>query len=355
MAFGRDKQIIVGALVLAGLGALVWKQMKQDEAKGTLAPAKVELPSFSVPDDVDKLSITHGDKPEVVLEKKGDKWVVTKPVSAPANQQNVKSAVDNLKEIKIKEVIAPQADDALKKQYELDGAKALHVVAWKGADKKADATFGKSGSRGELTMVEGKPAIYGATGYSSFVFAREVKGWRDTEIFKFDDANATQVTLENKNGSFSFTKGDKWAATAGKEKPTALERFNEEKLKDMLRTMKALNAEDFGDGKPAADTGLDAPEATVIVQLKDNAGKYVLKLGKVSSGSSRYAQKEGDATIFVIGSWVADWLVADTSKFQFPADAGAKDAAAADLKMPPGMGAMPGMPGMPAMPSPHEH
>src|SRR4051812_35400530 len=106
MALSRDKQILIGVVALAGLGGLVYRQVKVDAQKGTTAAVSADLPTISASDDVDKLSITNGDKPEVVLEKKGDKWFVTKPVNAPANQQNVKSVLDNLKELKAKETIA---------------------------------------------------------------------------------------------------------------------------------------------------------------------------------------------------------------------------------------------------------
>ena len=64
-------------------------------------------------------------------------------------------------------------------------------------------------------------------------------------------------------------------------------------------------------------------EDTQAQCLKDNAGKYVLKVGKTQSGTARYAQKDGNDTIYVIPSWAADWAIADVTKFQKPADAGA--------------------------------
>ena len=41
-----------------------------------------------------------------------------------------------------------------------------------------------------MMMTGDNPAIYAAKGYSSYLYAREVKAWRDTEIFKFEDGNA---------------------------------------------------------------------------------------------------------------------------------------------------------------------
>ena len=333
----RSTQIWIGVVVLAALAGGVYKVAKDDQAKGTATTTSAELPELKV-DDVDKISIQNADKAEVVLEKKGENtWVLVKPVEAPANQTNVKSLIDNLKELKAKESIVAEPTDEVKKEYQFEPSKAVHVVAYKGGEKKLDMQFGKSGARGQMAMVEGKPGIYAVTGYSSYLYTRETKGWRDGEIFKFDDANATQMTIEGKHGTLSFTKGDdKWAGT---HKGQAIARFDEDKVKDALRAFKSLNAVDFGDAKTAADTGLDAPEATVTIQLKDGAGKYVLKVGKTSSGTSRYAQKEGNDTVYVIPQYTADWALGEVSKFQKSADAGAdkKDTAIKPV----------GMPGMP--------
>lgn len=340
----RDKGIIVGLVVLIGLGALVWQQSKKDQALGSAEKATADLPEIKGPDDVDKISITNADKGEVVLEKQGDKWMVTKPLTALANQSNVKSLLDNLKELKAKEVVASQPDDAVKKEYNLDAAHAVHLVAWKGADKKVDDWFGKSGGRGEMVMKDGNPSIFAASGYSGYLYSRELKDWREREIFKFDDANANQLTIENAHGAFSFTKGDKWAGTF---KGQPIDRFDEEKTKDAIRALKFLSAEDFADGKTPSDTGLDKPEATISVSLKDNAGKYTLKVGKVSGGTSHYAQKDGEATVYIIGASAADWAEAEVSKFQKSLDGGAPKDGGAKTAMPGAPGMPPGMPGMP--------
>ncbi len=355
----RSTQLWIGVVVLAALGGAVYKVSKDDATKGSsTTTTSADLPEIKGSDDIDKISITNADKGETVLEKKGTgpdaKWEVTKPVVAPANQSNVKQLLDNMKELKAKEVISAAPSEDQKKEFQFEKDKPVHVVAWKGADKKVDESFGKSGARGQMVMVEGKPGIYVASGYSSYLYARELKGWRDTEIFKFDDANANQLTITNKSGTLSFTKGDKWAGTF-KDKPIA--DLDEEKVKDAIRAFKALNAEDFGDGKSGAETGLDSPDGTLTISLKDNAGKYVLKVGKVSTGTSRYAQKDGDATIYTIPQYAADWALSEPIKFQKAKDAGAPDGGKAGgggggptpMQMPAGMQMPHGMP------DPHGH
>lgn len=323
------QKIGAGLVVLAVLGYGAWASFKKDQQTGTATKdKKVEMPEIKGSDDLDKLVITNADKGEVVLEKKGEpgKWEVTKPVQSAANQGNVKSLLDNLKELKASEQIEANVTDDIKKTYQLDPAKAVHVVGYKGAEKKVDDTFGKSGGRGQVVMVEGKPGVYIASGYSSYLYTREVKNWRENEVLKFDDANATSLTIDKKGAILAFTKGDKdWSGTY-KGQPIA--DLEQDKVKDALRALKTLTADDFGDGKSAADTGLDAPESTVTVTLKGDGGadKLVLKVGKTSSGQSHYAQKEGDPTIYVISSYASDWATAEPTKFEKAKDAGAKDA-----------------------------
>ena len=335
----REKLIGLGVVVLGLLGILVYKQVKKDESLGAPMASAKDFPTISAPEDIDKLSITNGEKGEVVLDRVPDskgaptdgggpamKWVLTKPVAAEANQQAVKDVVSNLKELKVDELVPFKLDDDVRKAKQLDPAHAVHVVAWKGGDKKVDEVFGKSGTAGQLMMVNDKPdKVWAAKGYSAYLYTKEPKDFRFKEILKFDDTGASQVTISNAHGTFSFTKGDNWVGTLDK-KPLA--RFDQEKVKDMLRAYKSLSAEDFGDGKTLADTGLDKPEATVSIQLKDGAGSYTLDVGKVSNGTNRWAKRGNDDAIYQITSYASEWATSDRSKYEMAADGGAPDSGA---------------------------
>jgi hypothetical protein len=336
----REKLIIVGLVVLGLLGGLVYRQSKKDDALGAPVVAAAEFPAVDAPEDVDKLSITNGDKPEVVLEKVPDPggapvdggpatmWTLTKPVKADANQQTVTDLLANLRSLKVDSRVNLKLDDDVRKDKQLDAAHAVHVVAWKGTDKKADDLFGKSGAAGNLVVAASKPdAVYAVKGYSSYLYAKEAKDFRKKDILKFEDAVVTQVTVTNAHGALAFSKsdktGDKWTGTVG-GKP--IPHFDEEKVKSLLTALKALNAEDFGDGKSLADTGLDKPEGILTIHLKDGGKPVELLVGNVSTGTNRWVKRADDDTIYQITSYASDWATADTSKFQAAADAGAPDA-----------------------------
>ena len=115
-------KIGIAVLVLAGLSGLAYTQQQKDAKMGTDKAASENMPEIKLtaPDEINKLSLTNGEKGEVVLVKSGDKWMVEKPVKAPANQANVKSLLDNMKEIEASELIASESTDDIKKSYELN-------------------------------------------------------------------------------------------------------------------------------------------------------------------------------------------------------------------------------------------
>ena len=332
----RDKLIILGVLVLGLLGFFVYRQNQKDEALGHPSLAAKDFPTISISDEVDKISIVNGDKGEIVLERVPDPkgtatadggtasiWQLTKPLVAQANQQTVKDLLNNLKDLKVDSQVNLKLDDEVRKDKQLDASKGVHVTAWKGGDKKIDETFGKSGTGGQLIVVADKPdVVWAAKGYSAYLYTKEAKDFRNKEIFKFDDGNAAQVTIVNSHGTLSFTKGDKWAGSLDKN---AITRFDEGKVKDLLKAYKGLNADDFGDGKSVADTGLDKPEATITIQLADNAAKYTLLVGKTSTGSSRWAKRAEDDQVFQITNFAAEWATSDVNKYQASVDGGAGD------------------------------
>lgn len=344
MAMSRDKLILIGAVVLGLLGVLVYRQMKQDDALGAPSTVAVVFPTIDAPDDIDKISITNGDKGEITLEKVVDpkgtdtdagpatKWVLTTPLRADASQQAVKDLVANLKDLKVDSQVNLRLDDDVKKDKQLDPAHALHLIAWKDGAKKVDESFGKSGAAGQLVVVTDKPgAVWAAKGYSSYLYTKEAKDFRDKEIFHFDDANVTAVDIVNSHGTLDFAKSDsKWTGTHGKR---PIERLDPEKVKDMLRAYKSLTADDFGDGKSLADTGLDKPDAVATFTTKgDDATTHTLSVGKVSVGTNRWAKRSDDDTVLQISSYAADWVTSDVSKYQSALDAGAGDAGVTKTK-----------------------
>lgn len=334
-----DVKLYVAVGVLAVLGGALYMTNKKEaeEAKAyTLSGRSAELPKIEVAEaDVGKIDKITLHKPgkdgaaatDVTLVKKGEEWRLEQPVDAVANQANVKSLLDNLKSLKVSEQI--DSDKGSYEKYKVSDALALHVVFSKAGAPVLDAYFGENGGRGQMTRIGGKDGVFAVKGYSDYLYSRDVKGWRDLSLFKFEEGDVTSAEITNEHGQFSFVKeGSEWT---GKFKPAKgeakkIENFDSAKVLDLIRAYRMLNADNFADkAKTEADVGLNQPVATLTFTLKDGAKREV-KLGATAEGTSRWAKVTGKEDIVSLSSWAADWGTAEPKKFQKEEK---KDAAAA--------------------------
>ncbi len=324
--------VALGALALGGV--LVFQQTKKEqsvEQAHSLAAAQGQLPELALEEEVTKTIDTvelhvppekkedgSGEAIDVVLKKQGDdQWVLDKPMSYPANLNNVTSLLKNLTSLKLVEQVS-QRTDAYDK-WGLAGDDALHAVFKKGDEVLLDAYFGNNGSRGQMTRLGNQDGVFAVSGFSRYLYARDVTNWRDKALFKFDDKDVEHVVVDNESGRFEFTRdGSSWK---GLLKGKAIERFKASKVDDLLRAFKALNANGFGDDKKAQDVGLgEKALATVTITMKDGGQSYALKVGDTAEGSSRWVQVGGKDDLFSISSWAADWATAEPTKFQEKAE-----------------------------------
>jgi hypothetical protein len=361
MAMNTETKLYVALGVLGVLGGSLYLQNKKDaenSASHTLSGQAAALPKIEIKDDdikaIDKIVLNKagedgGAPVDIELAKTGEDWKLTKPIEAKANQANVKSLLDNLKTLKVSEQI--DASTSAYAKYGVSDDKGLHAVFSKGNGVVLDARFGENGGRGQMTRISGKDGVFAVKGYSSYLYARDVKGWRDLTLFKFEEGDVNAATIHNEHGTFSFTKeGESWKGKFEKPKGTAeaIKDFDDSKVKDFVRAYKGLNADGFAEkGKTTADVGLDKPLATVQFTLKDGAKRDV-SVGATAEGSSRWVKASGSDDIWSISSWAADWAMAEEKKFQKEKKDDKKDSKA-EAGGPPG-----GMPhGMPPGMSPH--
>jgi Domain of unknown function (DUF4340) len=329
MAMNTETKLYVALGVLGVLGGGLYLQSKKEAetaAKYSLSGQAAAMPKIDIKEDdvkaIDKIVLSKagedgGAPVDIELTKSGEDWKLTKPVDAKANQANVKSLLDNLKSLKVTETI-DGATSAYAK-YGVSDDKGLHAVFSKGGTVVLDARFGENGGRGQMTRIAGKDGVYAVKGYSSYLYARDAKGWRDLGLFKFEEGDVTAATIQNEHGEFTFTKdGEAWKGKFAKPKGTAeaLKDFDDAKVKDFVRAYKTLNADGFADkGKTPADVGLEKPVATIQMTLKDGAKRDVA-VGSNAEGSSRWVKVTGSDDIWSISSWAADWAVAEPKKFQ---------------------------------------
>lgn len=325
----QQKKLYVTAALLVAAGGLlvVQRQGKQADASShSAAGLAAKLPKLELTEEkvatINKITLSKPAKDgaarvEIVLKKSGDEaWVIDKPMASQANASNVKSLLDNLPKLKLNEEISTATDDY--DRWGVSDDKALKATFFAGEATVFDVLFGENGSRGQMTRLVGTDGVFAVKGFSKWLYERDVKGWRDKSMFKFDEKEVVKVSIENEHGHYAFEKnGVSWKGQfADKGALVGIKDFAPSKVDDLLRSYKTLSAIDFGDGKQPADTGLDKPSATVRIELVGGKALHELKLGGTAEGSNRWALTNGSEQVFAISSWSADWATAEVSKFQ---------------------------------------
>ena len=335
------------AVLLVGGALPLWQLSKQKqvakpfaaEALPNLVLAKgdgdgITRIELSRPDDNDKSQLR-----TITIEKRGPDWNLTFPLQTRASTSKVEALVNNLRNLHVWEVFHPGND--WYEQYDLTDAKALHIVAWKGAKKVSDLYCGKSSTHGQFVRIPGRDGIFslvngGPEGYQGFLYTRALRSWRETSIFKFDEADAVEVEITNTSGVLRFSQGgDNWTGWFAKRrangniasgKPIG-EDFDEGKVWELLRAYRSLEADDFGEERDKSDSGVERAEKTggiIRIRLKNAISDLTIRVGKLSNSTTRWAIKDsrwamkdgGDGTLYSLSPWTAGWATADISKFK---------------------------------------
>jgi len=344
----KMNQIYIGVGAIALLGGIYYMQTKKEAANTNTAFTQGSKDGAApqvkvVPEEIDKLTLKAKDKPEIVLEKKDGNWNMVSP-NAGAKIQ--KSAVDDLlnglKGLTFKDRIATGQNQFA--AYELDEGKGIHVVAMKGGAPVVDLWLGATKSRGQMARLGTDPSatVWSVSGVSSWTFDKAPKDVRDKKVWDLSRDNITAIELKDARGDFVFTKNEAAAGDAGAAATDAggdagtkpawsgthggkpLVGLDVAKVDDLLSAFTlggVLNADDFGDGKTDAETGLASQEATVVTFKAKDGTAQKITLGK-SEGTKRYARRDGDPTVYLLSESPSGWAEVGPDKFVPPPPAG---------------------------------
>jgi hypothetical protein len=300
------------------------------------AVTKIEL---TQPQSVDEDPHHHSVTITAVTSGQDDGWAITSPIRTRASASKVVALLDNLKDVSVRESIDRGA--TAYDLYQLTDAEALHVVVWDARGKVRDLYFGRSDARGQLIRIAGTDGVFaipnsGPHAYSGFLFTRGLRSWRDAGILEFEEDAAVEVEVTNRSGRLDFTKDDGgWSGSIRRRARDGIlgdpeprwPGFDATKVDALVRAYRSLSADDFGDDRQRAGSGVDDAERTggvIRIRLKGARGDRVVRVGNPSTNTGRWAIKEsrwailqgGDGTLYALAPWTADWATAGESQFE---------------------------------------
>jgi hypothetical protein len=348
-----QKIYAVTAVVVLGGALYLSFDSRRDHATVPAAAAhhstRDELPKIALTksdaEQVTKIELTRPDDDDparlrtITLEKLGEVWEITTPLRTQASTSKVDELIHNLQNLRLSALI--DRGTTLYEQFELTNTKALHFIAWKGSEKVCELYCGKSRQQGQLARVPGRDGIFslvnrGSDGYQGFLYTRDLRSWRETTILKFAPSSVLLVEIANAHGGFLFTQTeDKWTGSYSKRLPNGSlakpERdwkyFDASQVNELVRAYSSLSAEDFGEERDRAESGVDNAEMTggvVRIRLRDSAPDLTIRVGKPSTNATRFSVKDsrwavkdgGDGTLYVLSPWTADWALATPKLFE---------------------------------------
>lgn len=342
-------KLVIAIVVLAGLSVAVVMTTRSRESQTTLEKPAATLPEVNK-DQVTSLEILRPKQPPIVLQKEGDKWRITAPVSAEAGKSEVESAIDKLATLEATGVAATKKENH--KRLELDDEHAIRVKAKEGDKQVADVWIGAAKSGGTMVRVEGSDTVLAAKGSFRYVFDQDVKDFRNRDVTDFDGKDVTAIALTSAKGTFKFTKESKkegdadvetWVQAKG-EKPIA--RFDPAKVERLADALSSLRAVDFATPEETdAVTGLDNPMGRARLTKKDGSIIEIAVGKQHKDGTEHFARVTGSDVVYRITNFSSERIMADAKAFEKPEPKAEPEGASG---MPPMAGGGPeGMQGLP--------
>jgi hypothetical protein len=309
----RKNRIAIGATLFLALLALTLWAINRRDARPSRAD---EIPSVELDEaTITALEINRPNDERVVLSKVDETWRVTEPLDADADQNNVKSALNRLTDLRITRVVATQPEHYA--QLQVDDENAVRVTVKDGETTLTELRVGKYSDGVTMVRIEDRPEVFGAGGSLRYAFDRELKAWRDRKVVQLETANVQSVRFDSPKGTFAFQRQNGgWIATEGEKE---LGEFDPKQVDGRLSTAARLTATGFApEGTSAPRAGLTEPTATVTMTTSDDEAKTVVLGDATDEGDEFYLWREDNPTIYVISTYLADRLQPDAAAFEKP-------------------------------------
>jgi len=220
-------------------------------------------------DEVKRIALRSGDI-QWEATKEEDDWMLTKPVKSLAEKSEITSLLSSLSDLKASEFVSEAKKEEETIEYALD--KPEHEVALELPLENQEVTF-------YINKKEDK--VYATTSLSSKIvevensiidsLSKEPAELREKEVADFYSWQAKKVQVEKGEMAITVVKDDdnNWHF----EKHDG-EDADKDKIEDLVRKIENLEAEEFIDPPlNLADYGLDNPQATITISVKEGEDK----------------------------------------------------------------------------------
>jgi hypothetical protein len=274
-------RLIVAAVLMAGLGGVVWWSNKREKLKADKPAADASPKILSLKDsDIRQIELTKKGEPPTVLKKNdAGQWAITAPKPLAADQNAVSSFTSSASNLSSDRLVDEHATDLA--SYGLDPA--LIAAKFTMADGKSTTLLlgeNTPGGNSVYAKVESDPRLFTTFSYSKDAFNKTYKDLRDKRLMTFDKDKVSRVELaEASQAPIEFGKVSQSEWQMLKPKPARVDSFQVEDLLGRARESEMnATATDEDEKKNTAAFASGQPVATLTVT--DASGSQKLEVRK---------------------------------------------------------------------------
>ena len=306
----RIQQILAAVLVLQViLTAVVFWPRAAASSEG-----KLFFPNLQV-DDVVALNITDNQGNQLDLRKVGDSWVLSDADDYPAQASAVTPVLEKLLALDDSHLVT--RTDVSHKRLQVAEDDFVRRIAFATTDGVTHTLYLGSAPQYTAThfRLEGQDETYLTEDLGSWDLGATASAWVDATYLNIPQENISEVTLENRNGTFTFVKSDT-AVESGKPPVWTLagaasdETPDPNKIGALINRITELNLIQPL-GKTADPTyGMADPQAVVTLQTND--GTVTLTVG-AQNPDKNYVVKASNSDYYVtVSNFSAKGMVENT-------------------------------------------
>jgi len=285
----RHNQILAGILVVQIILS-VFVFWPGSAATGASEPLFLELEAS----DIVALTITDADDNSIQLKVSGD-WVLPDADDYPAQADKITPLLEKIVGLTTGRLVT--RTDASHKRLQVSPDDFVHRIDFETADgTKRTLYLGSSPKYGSTHFrVEGQSETYLTSELSTWEAKAEAASWVDTAYLSVPQDDITKLTLENANGTFTFTKDDEGTWTMSGL--AVDETLDEAKVTSLIGQAASVNMiEPLGKEEQAA-YGMDEPNAVVTVETGDKT--ITLRVGAKEPDANRYVVISSESPYYV--------------------------------------------------------
>jgi len=295
-----NRKTLIAGLVFAGL-VLVTVLLVRSPEKGAHRPGESPRPIPKLTrDSFDTLEVTKGGT-TTVIKKEGDTYKIVKPLAYPADKDAAGGAFDILADMTFSRIVSDKKSRHGEFEVAEDG---LRVVLKKGDQTVADLRVGKTNNQITMVRVEGKDETWSVTGMTKYQLDKTTTDWRDKTITEFPEKDAEKLQVTTKSGA-KIVLSKPAPRDAGPapdwqvvESSVKVAPYDKSVATDMISLLATWKTNDFVDDAKLEETGLDAPDLTVTVTLRDGKQQTVL-LGNKKTEEDYYVKRAENPQVFL--------------------------------------------------------